>query len=98
MALLAKDDNRKSSFTKTSDMRAKKGRKSTMKIRMNKSGMADSINSGNDINNMVDRLDKSPVSHDPTKLVRQKSSGEIKLKRLEDASMNMTNKIFDFTN
>ena len=97
MALLAKDDGRKSSFNKTSDMRAKKGRKSTMKIRMNKSGMAaDSDNSGNDIGNIVDRLAKSPVSPDPSKLVRQKSAVELKLKRLEDASM--TNKIFDFTN
>ena len=60
--------------------------------------VADSDNSPNDTGmlSMVDRLAKSPVSPDPSRLVRTKSSGEAKLKRIEDASM--TNKIFDLTN
>ena len=99
MALLANNESRKNSFTKTNDMRGKKGRKSTMKIRMNKSGMAaESDNNPNDtgILSVVDREAKSPVSPDPSRLVRTKSSAEVKLKKLEDVSL--TNKIFDFTN
>ena len=99
MALLANNESRKNSFNKTNDMRGKKGRKSTMKIRMNKSGMAaESDNSANDTGmlSVVDRVAKSPVSPDPSRLMRTKSSAEVKLKKLEDASL--TNKIFDFTN
>ena len=44
----------------------------------------------------LDRVARSPISPDPNRLVRTKSFGEEKLKRIEDASL--TNKIFDFTN
>ena len=103
MALLARanDESRKNSLKKENEMRRsmKKGRHSTKKIKANRSGMAaDPDTSANDTGILrdLDRLAKSPVSPGPNRLLRTKSSGEVKLKRIEDASM--TNKIFDFTN
>ena len=107
MAMLARADNKESNMRRSlkqgnNEMRRsmkKDGRHSTKKIKANKSGMAaepDTSANETGILRDLDRVARSPISPDPNRIVRTKSFGEEKLKRIEDASL--TNKIFDFTN